>query len=183
MQTKSKFLIAVVATFASMLSFASKAAQNPEGWQTWTWDGNCFALLYAKPDANGMQTSDTYISVKHLPKERNFDNVAIVSGLGDLTGARATIEIADAELPLLVWKNAGFVRSGDPEKKLIDLMAKNKLATVTWFSKEGMITQTYDLTGFAEAKRKIDLSCPRPGEASTLKPPSEDDGSDKKKKK
>ena len=134
---------------------------HPEGWQTWTWDGNCFAIHYAKgPSLTGVQNGDTYIAVKHLPRERNYDNVSVVSGFGDITGTQGTLEVGGQEFALLVYGNAGFVRSGDPEHRLMDLLAKSKEATVTWYKKDGMAVQSYDVSDFTAAKRTIDVACP-----------------------
>ncbi len=134
---------------------------RPDGWQTWTWQGNCFAFDYAKgPSIDGVQNGDTYIAVKHLPREKNYDNVSVVSGFGDITGSQGTLEIGGQEFPLLVYGNAGFVRSGEPEHKVMELLSRSSEATVTWYRKDGMAVQNYDITNFAAAKRTIDTACP-----------------------
>lgn len=138
----------------------------PTGWQTWTWRGNCFAIDYAKgPSMAGVQNGDTYIAVKHIPREHNYDAVSVVSGFGDITGTQGTLEVGGEEFPLLVYGNAGFVRSGDPEHKVMDLLSKSRDATVTWYRKDGMAVQTYDVSDFAAAKRTIDVGCPHPAAA------------------
>ncbi len=138
----------------------------PVGWQTWTWRGNCFAIDYAKgPSISGVQNGDTYIAVKHIPREHNYDAVSVVSGFGDITGTQGTLEVGGQEFPLLVYGSAGFVRSGDPEHKVMELLGKSSEATVTWYRKDGMAVQTYDVTDFAAAKRTIDVGCPHPAAA------------------
>ncbi len=156
-----------------------RASAHPDGWQTWTWDGNCFAIHYAKgPSLAGVQNGDTYIAVKHLPRERNYDNVSVVSGFGDITGTQGTLEVGGQEFPLLVYGNAGFVRSGDPESRLMGLLAKSSEATVTWYKKDGLAVQSYDVSNFAPAKRTIDVACPHVTPPSTVA--SSDDKPDEK---
>lgn len=159
MKISAVWLFFVYSFFFSVMAEASDGM--PKGWQTWSWNGNCYAIVYASgPDVPSIKNGDTYIAVKHVMEERNFNKISIVSGFGDVTGIKATLEIGGVEFPLLVYGNAGYVRSGDPEKKLLDMMAKFREITVTWYKDDGLSVQNYNIDGFASAKKIIDFACP-----------------------
>jgi hypothetical protein len=168
-------LAVLASAFLPVTAHAEADAPPPPaaGWQTWTANGDCGAILHvAGPAHVGVQNGDSFIAVMHKPREHNFNGVTIVSGLSDdITGVHATIEVAGVEFEMLVSGNAGFVRSGKPEKDLIDLFARNKDATVTWFLKDGLAVQNYDVSGFEPAKRTIDLACPHPNDADAAVAP------------
>lgn len=166
---RSTLTIAVAAALLHLLP--AQAQQRPSGWQAWTWEGNCFAVAYATSSSLPGGTSErAYIAIKHVPKESTFDGVAIVSGLDMPSGAEGLLEVNGQEFPLLVFGNAGFVRSGEPEQQLVEAMAKASEAKVVWTLKDRMETQTYKMEGFQTAKKTIDTACPRPATAAAAKP-------------
>jgi len=141
----------------------ASAADRPAGWQTWSWEGSCFAIVYAEAGGSGPGASSerAYIAVKHVPKERTYDGVTVASGMDIPVGTEGLIEVNGQEYPLLVFKGAGFVRSGEPEKSLVDNLAKASEARVTWMLKDGLTIQTYKVGGFGSAHKVLDAGCPR----------------------
>lgn len=169
-----KIILAALA--ASLLStLPSHAQQRPAGWQAWTWDGTCFAVVYATESSlpGGSSAERAYIAIKHVPKEKNFDGVAVVSGMNIPSGSEGLLEVNGEEFPLLIFGNAGFVRSGDPEKQLVEAMSKATEAKVVWTLKDRLETQTYRMDGFETAKKTIDTACPRPESAASAPKASE----------
>lgn len=164
--------LASAALAAACLLLPAHAQQRPSaGWQAWTWEGNCFAVNYASGSSLPGGTSErAYIAIKHVPKENTFDGVAIVSGLDMPSGAEGLLEVNGQEFPLLVFGNAGFVRSGEPEQQLVEAMAKASEAKVVWTLKDRMETQTYRMEGFQTAKKTIDTACPRPAAPAKAEP-------------
>lgn len=166
-------LLSALLSGAALLGAGAATAQDakPAGWQTWTWDGSCYALIYAQSSTvPGTASERAYIAVKHVPKEKTFDGVAIVSGINIPGDAEGIIDVGGHEFSLLVFNNAGFVRSGEPERSLVDSLAKASEAKVTWFLKDQMAVQTYKLEGFAGAKKVIDAGCPNPAKAEASAP-------------
>jgi len=150
---------------ALAVTAAHAADGRPAGWQTWTWEGSCYAIVYAET-GEGLPGAPTgteraYIAVKHVPKEKTYDGVTIASGLSLPPGTEGTIEVNGQEYPMLVFRGAGFVRSGDPEKGLVEGLSKATEARVTWVLKDQMTVQTYKVSGFPTAHKVIDAACPR----------------------
>lgn len=156
-----RLLIAAALLAASALA-PTQATELPEGWQTWTWSGNCFAVAHpggaAIPE---VQAAKPYASVRHSPSEDSFDAVAISSGLPSGESYEGAAEIDGKTFDLLVYDGAGFV-SSSREPALIEAMIKGAEMVVTWTQATGMVVHTYTLAGFTTAKRTIDGACPRP---------------------
>lgn len=154
-----------VAAIVAATTFAS--VQHGYAWETWTKDGECFALLGMDPNAEVTVKPNArpYIAIKNAPKLDNHNGVVVVSGFGDDTGNEGTLDIDGQEFGLLIYNGAGFVRSGEPEQKVVSALETGKEARVTWFRKDGLVIQLYKLEGFATAKKTIDTACPRPGSA------------------
>ncbi len=157
----------------ALLAAAPARAETPRpaGWQTWTWDGSCYALVYADHTGSvgGRSLDRAYIAVKHVPKEKTYDGVTVVSGMEVPAGAEAIVDVGGQEYPLLVFQGAGFVRSGEPERSLVEALGKATEAKVTWMFKDQLTVQNYRFEGFQAAKRTIDAGCPRPGKAEAGK--------------
>ena len=175
MQKCLKMAVSAAVLASTMATSAlSEESRKPAGWQTWTFDGSCYALVYADQSPTGASTERAYIAIKHVPKEKTFDGVSIVSGIDVPVGAEAIIDVGGQEYPLLVFRGAGFVRSGDPERTLVEALGKASEAKVTWMLKDQLTVQTYRLDGFANAKKTIDVSCGRPsGKSEAAKPEEE----------
>lgn len=159
-----KTLLASLAGLAMTLTASAapvlKPSERPAGWQTWTWNDTCFAMLYPKEETVGAIDSEgAYLAVKHLPAEKNFDSVAIVSGQGPDKRMQGRIDIDGNIYNMLTFAGAGFVSTGPREEALLEALSKGKEARVTWTSDEGMIVQTYTLAGMTEAKKIIDFAC------------------------
>lgn len=169
--------LAALAAVLSTLAPASAGDGRPAGWQTWTWDGSCYAIAYAEPggDAPGLPsgTDKAYIAVKHVPKEKTYDGVTVASGLNVTPGTEGMIEVNGQEYPMLVFQGAGFVRSGDPERSLVENLSKATEARVTWVQKDKMTIQTYKVSGFQAAHKVIDAACPRAQQATEASAPEE----------
>lgn len=163
---------------ACIAASPAQAQKRPAGWQAWTWDGTCFAVVYASESSlpGGSSAERAYIAIKHVPKEKTYDGVAVVSGMDIPSGAEGLLEVNGQEFPLLIFGNAGFVRSGDPERQLVEAMSKASEAKVVWTLKDRLETQTYRMDGFETAKKTIDTACPRsepapaPARAEPAKP-------------
>lgn len=159
------------------LAPAVAAEGRPAGWQTWTWEGSCYAIVYAEPAeaAPGVPNGadKAYIAVKHVPKEKTRDGVTIASGLNVTPGTEGMIEVNGQEYPMLVFQGAGFVRSGEPERSLVEGLAKATEARVTWVQKDKMTVQTYKVSGFQQAHKVIDAACPSPQQSTEAAPVEE----------
>jgi len=158
-------ILTSLAMAALVVMGAAGASAQTKGWETWTKGEECFALLgmAADNEAPVRPFGRPYIAIKNAPKLDNFNGVVIVSGYGDETGEEGTIDVDGKEFSLLIFKGAGFVRSGEPEERLVAALEQGKEARVTWLRKDGMIVQNYRLEGFPVAKKTIDAACPKPG--------------------
>ncbi|AOG03100.1 hypothetical protein [Bosea sp. RAC05] len=152
---------------AALIAATCTGIQGAHAWETWTKDGECFALLGMDPAAEVTvrPAARPYIAIKNAPKLDNHNGVVVVSGFGDDTGNEGTLDIDGQEFGLLIYNGAGFVRSGEPEQKVVAALEAGKEARVTWFRKDGLVIQVYKLDGFTTAKKTIDTACPRPGSA------------------
>ncbi len=113
--------------------------------------------------------------MKHVPKEKTYDGVAIASGMEVPVGAEAVIDVGGKEFPLLVFRGAGFVRSAE-DKVLVEALSRAEEAKVTWMFRDELTVQTYRFRGFDAARRTIDAGCPRPKaeSASVAEPEAEE---------
>jgi hypothetical protein len=144
------------------------AGGRPKGWQTWTWDGNCFAFAYPKREnVAAIDRDGAYIAIKHMPAEKTFNSIAIVSGRGDDDGVSGSIEIEGQVFNLLMFAGTGFVSTGPREDRLMDAMLKGGEAKVHWVSNDGLVSQTYQLDGIVEAKKTVDFACKVPQRTAT----------------
>jgi hypothetical protein len=157
----------VATILMSLLAAATPAQAQPvdgiTGWQTWTWDGSCFALLFPEnPVISQLGNKRAYTAIKHTPSESTFDSVSFVSGLDDMTGVKGTADIDGKTFSLLVYDGSGFVSSGPREQDLLASMLRGEELKITWSGPEAMVTQVYKLPGLEQAKRTIDAGCSRP---------------------
>lgn len=160
--TDSQMRILAIAATLMTLAAAPTVAQDspPQGWQTWTWKGSCFALLYPSEGAIAeLNKPKAYLSIKNTPAEQAHGSVAIVSGIDDAAGLSGQVDVDGNVFQLLMFNGNGYVKTGAREDALLAAMSTGKEARVTWSSKSGMIVQTYQLEGMAQAKRSIDMSC------------------------
>lgn len=153
----------ILATAVALLTLAAPAAAQDTaagGWETWSREGSCFALLLPSEGAIAeLNKPKAYLSIKHTPAEQTRNSVAIVSGLGDKDGLSGQADVDGRLFQLLMFNGTGYVKTGEREDALLAAMSAGKELRVTWTSKDGMVVQSYQLEGMAQAKRSIDISC------------------------
>ena len=149
----------VILVCLSLVTPAAAQSSKPAGWQTWTWDGSCYAVLFPEdPGVDALKTRKAYAAVRHLPTEGTSNSISFVSGLDDdeLTGVA---EVDGKPFNLLVFQGSGFVSSGERETNLLSAMTTGTSLVVRWTSADTMIEQKYKLAGLDQAKRTIDTAC------------------------
>lgn len=152
--------LALAAAFVAIPLPGAEARDT--AWRTFTHNGSCFAAAYPTEDAiKAVQPRKAYISIRHLPSEDTWDTVAVVSGMGDITGAKATMVVDGEEFPLLVYGEAGYVK-GAIEDSLVAAMGRGDEAKVRWNHDDRMAAHTFSLVGFTAARDEIDRTCARP---------------------
>ena len=155
--------LSLIAAFLAIAPALAEEQGPVAGWQTWTADGSCYALVYPSSVTGGRPGTKgdrAYIAVKHVPREGTWDGIAVASGMDVPVGAEATIDVGGKEFPLLVFKGAGFVRTAE-DKMLVEALSKAEEARVSWMFRDELTVQTYRFKGFEAAHRTIDAGCPR----------------------
>lgn len=154
-----------IAALATALSIALTApsfaaGEGPHGWQTWTWEGSCFAVVFPEAGAiEALQSKKAYVALKHTPAEKTTNSISFISGLENMAGVEGVADIDGKEFTLLVYDGAGFVSSGQRENALLDAMIAGSDLKITWTGKDSMVVQNYKLSGLSQAKKTIDTAC------------------------
>lgn len=163
-----KTTVLALATTTLLTATAGTVEARDTSWRTYAHNGSCFAVAYPTEDAiRAVQPRKAYLSIRHLPSEDAWDAVAVVSGMGDVTGAKASITVDGETFPLLVYGEAGYV-SGAVEDALVAAMGRSTEAKVRWVDEDRMASHTFSLVGFTAARDEIDRTCVRP-----VAPPAE----------
>lgn len=156
MRLRSALALLVVISFATP---GAAQQSSPNGWQTWTWNGSCYAVLFPEdPGIDALKSKEAYAAVRHIPSENTTNSISFVSGM-DQAGIEGVAEIDGKPFSLLVFKGAGFVSSGERENALLAAMQAGKELVVRWTTADSMIEQKYTLAGLDQAKRTIDMGC------------------------
>lgn len=152
--------LAAIAVIALGTPAFAQSAGNPSGWQTWTWQGSCFAVEFPQ-DAGiaALNSKKAYAAIKHTPKEGISNSISFVAGLADMTGIEGTADVDGKTFSLLLYDGAGFVSSGERENSLLSSMLAGNVLTVTWTGQQSMTVQRYSLSGLSQAKKTIDTAC------------------------
>ena len=149
----------VFGTGVALLATGTQARDT--AWRTYSHNGTCFMIAYPEEDAiRAVQPRQAYLSLRHVPSEEAWDGIAVVSGMGDITGAKASIEVDGETFPLLVYGEAGYVK-GAVEDGLVAALQRGATAKVRWSSESKMAGHTYSLVGFTAARDELDRTCAR----------------------
>jgi len=122
----------------------------------------CYAL--AKPKSRDPKTltrDPAYVFISTRPAENVKNEISIIIGFPMKDGSEASAEIGSASFSLLAKGANAWVKNPAEESQFIAAMKKGAKLVVTADSVKGKTTtDTYALTGLAQALDKVHKECP-----------------------
>jgi hypothetical protein len=98
--------------------------------------------------------------VTHRPAEKVANVVSFVEGYPLKEGSDVSLDIGGAKFDLFTKNDSAWARTAELDKTIVEAMAKGKQAVVKGTSQKGPpTTDTYSLSGFAQALSLIDKAC------------------------
>ncbi len=161
--------LAMVGTVATV-----PAAAEPEGvasskngdWQVMT-DGAqppqiCFAVSAPKTsEAKGLDRAPAFFYLSTWAKDGIKAEISIKMGFALHKGSEATLMVGDASFKMFANGDRLYVSDPVKELKLLDALKKGSKATLIATSEKGIrSTDTYSLTGLAQALQAVAKLCP-----------------------
>ncbi|MCW2315730.1 hypothetical protein M2322_001274 [Rhodoblastus acidophilus] len=122
----------------------------------------CYALAKPKSREPKALTRDpAYVFISTRPAENVKNEISIIMGFAMKDGAEATAEIGSTSFSLLAKGANAWVKNPAEETQFIAAMKKGGKLVVTADSVKGKTTtDTYTLTGLAQALDKVHKECP-----------------------
>lgn len=122
----------------------------------------CYAL--AKPKSREPKTvsrDSAYVFISTRPSENVKNEIAIIMGFPMKDGSEASAEIGSSTFSLLAKGANAWVKNPAEENQFIAALKKGSKLVVTADSVKGKTTtDTYVLTGLAQALDKVHKECP-----------------------
>ncbi|MCW2285226.1 hypothetical protein M2323_003122 [Rhodoblastus acidophilus] len=122
----------------------------------------CYAL--AKPKSREPKTASrdsAYVFISTRPAENVKNEIAIIMGFPMKDGSEASAEIGSSTFSLLAKGANAWVKNPAEESQFIAALKKGSKLVVTAGSVKGKTTtDTYALTGLAQALDKVHKECP-----------------------
>jgi Invasion associated locus B (IalB) protein len=113
-----------------------------------------------KSEPPGARRKPPVAMVTHRPGEKVADVVSFDEGYPLKDGSDVSLGIEGTKFQLFTKGGTAWARTPELDKAIVEAMAKGRQAVVRGTSqKGGATTDTYSLTGFAEALAMIDKAC------------------------
>jgi hypothetical protein len=121
----------------------------------------CYLAGEAKKSAPaGGKRKPPLAMVTHRPGEKIANVVSFVEGYPLKEGSEVSLAIGGAKFDLFTKGDSAWARTPELDKSIVEAMAKGKQAVVKGTPQKGpATTDTYSLTGFAQALTLIDKAC------------------------
>ena len=123
----------------------------------------CFALSKPKTavtDPPGRNRGDIYMFVSSRPAEKVKNEISVVVGYPQRANVDATAEIDSANFAMYTQEDGAWIKNAAEEAKMIEAMRKGQSLVIKSISTRGTkTTDTYSLSGVAQALDKVDAEC------------------------
>jgi Invasion associated locus B (IalB) protein len=146
-------------------STASQRLGTAEGWTAYVYKEKSGQVCYIdgepqKSEPAKMKRKQPRATVTHRPDEKVANVVNFVEGYPLKDGSDVSLDIGGTKFDLFTKGDSAWARTSDLDKMIVETMAKGKQAVVTGSPQTGRpTTDTYSLTGFAQALAMIDKAC------------------------
>ncbi|MDG2242433.1 MAG: invasion associated locus B family protein [Rhodospirillaceae bacterium] len=113
-----------------------------------------------KAEGNYTRRGDVFALVTHRPSEKTFDVVSVVAGYPYKENSDVSVQIGPANYGMFTHGERAWNRDEETDKKMVQGMIRGSRLTVKGTSSRGTLTtDTYSLSGFTAAHKKITTAC------------------------
>src|SRR5215469_3994326 len=136
-----------------------------EGWTAYVYKEKSGQVCYIdgepqKSEPANAKRKQPRATVTHRPDEKVANVVNFVIGYPLKDGSEVSLDLGGTKFDLFTKGDGAWARTSDLDKTIVEAMAKAKQAVVKGISfKDTATTETYSLTGFAQALAMIDKAC------------------------
>jgi hypothetical protein len=146
-------------------STTSQHLGTVEGWTAYVYKEKSGQVCYIdgepqKSEPANVKRKQPRATVTHRPDEKVANVVNFVAGYPLKEGSDVSLDIGGTKFDLFTKGDGAWARTSDLDKTIVETMAKAKQAVVKGIPQKGRpTTDTYSLTGFAQALAMIDKAC------------------------
>jgi invasion protein IalB len=136
-----------------------------EGWTAYSYKDKSGKVCYLagnpqKSEPAGRRRKQPVALVTHRPAEKVANVVNFVEGYPLKEGSDVSLDIDGTKFDLFTKSDGAWARTSELDKTIVEAMAKGKQAVVKGTPQKGSpTTDTYSLSGFAQAVAMIDKVC------------------------
>jgi hypothetical protein len=136
-----------------------------DGWTAYSYKDKGGKVCYLagnpqKSEPAGRRRRQPVAMVTHRPAENVANVVSLVEGYPLKEGSDVSLDIDGTKFDLFTKGDSAWTRTSELDKTIVEAMAKGKQAVVKGTPQKGPpTTDTYSLTGFAQAVAMIDKAC------------------------
>jgi invasion protein IalB len=144
---------------------ATQRLGSSEGWNAYVYKEKSGQVCYVdgepqKSEPANMKRKQPRATVTHRPDEKVANVVNFIVGSPLKDGSDVSLDIGGTKFDLFTKGDGAWARTSDLDKTVVEAMAKGKQAVVRGTPQKGRpTTDTYSLSGFAQALAMIDKSC------------------------
>ncbi|WP_310622299.1 invasion associated locus B family protein [Flexibacterium corallicola] len=155
------FIPTIVLTLLSISPVS--AFQAVKDWSVFGNDTLCWASTYpidGKTINKIKGKKDGHLSVLYYPAQNTVSAISVGAGVLNSDQWTVSFDVDGRRFEALSFKQAAFVGSGAPERRLIAAMKAGKQMTVSWKDAYGnRAKEVYSLLGFTEASKEAAVKC------------------------
>ena len=146
-------------------STTSQRLGASEGWTAYVYKEKSGQVCYIdgqpqKSEPANAKRKPPRATVTHRPDEKVANVVNFVVGYPLKDGSEVSLDLGGSKFDLFTKADGAWARTSDLDKTIVEAMAKAKQAVVKGIPQKGRpTTDTYSLTGFAQALAMIDKAC------------------------
>jgi hypothetical protein len=136
-----------------------------EGWTAYSYEDKGGKVCYLagtpkKSEPAGKKRKQPVAMVTHRPAEKVANVVSFFEGYPLKEGSDVSLDIDGTKFDLFTKGDGAWARTSELDKTIVEAMVKGKQAVVKGTPQKGSpTTDTYSLSGFAQAVGMIDKAC------------------------
>jgi invasion protein IalB len=156
--------VAAPAAAASSTPPAAQSLGSSGGWTAYASKDRAGRICYVYGEPQKSEPASVkrkaMAMVTHRPEEKIANVVSFVEGVPLKEGSEAALNIGGAKFDLFTKDDSAWARTSDLDKTIVAALAKGKQVVIKATPQKGTATSdTYALTGFAQALALIDTAC------------------------
>jgi hypothetical protein len=138
---------------------------SAETWTAYAYSEKSGKVCYVagepkKAEPAGGKRKHPVAMVTHRPGEKVANVVSFVEGYPLKEGSEVSLDVGGAKFDLFTKGDGAWARTPELDKAIVEAMTKGKQAVVKGTPQKGLATtDTYSLSGFAQALALIDKAC------------------------